>query len=241
MSYRVAAIQLADETGDGLKLSTGNTAGVDAALDALVTDYGTHAGNITFDGGRITIGSGTVDEKANTYTGTTNVRSNSTVTLAKDGAFGRTDLLNISNGQVNFNDKSETLGSIAVGSSGSITGAGSVTLGIAGYDETSSTILGEHSSFTADVTLANGHTLTLNDTIGIGSSGTIKLESGTNLVINDELGGNFTKTVSGADNANIELSGKGIGIYADNSNYLGDWTLTNGTTASVSGDGHRRC
>lgn len=39
MSYRVAAIQLADETGDGLKLSTGNTAGVDAALDALVTDY----------------------------------------------------------------------------------------------------------------------------------------------------------------------------------------------------------
>ena len=235
MSYRVAAIQLADETGDGLKLSTGNTAGVDAALDALVTDYGTHAGNITFDGGRITIGSGTVDEKANTYTGTTNVRSNSTVTLAKDGAFGRTDLLNISNGQVNFNDKSETLGSIAVGSSGSITGAGSVTLGIAGYDKTSSTILGEHSSFTADVTLANGHTLTLNDTIGIGSSGTIKLESGTNLVINDELGGNFTKTVSGADNANIELSGKGIGIYADNSNYLGDWTLTNGTTASVSG------
>ena len=115
MSYRVAAIQLADETGDGLKLSTGNTAGVDAALDALVTDYGTHAGNITFDGGRITIGSGTVDEKANTYTGTTNVRSNSTVTLAKDGAFGRTDLLNISNGQVNFNGKSETLGSINVG------------------------------------------------------------------------------------------------------------------------------
>ena len=238
MSYRVAAIQLADETGDGLKLSTGNTAGVDAALDALVTDYGTHAGNITFDGGRITIGSGTVDEKANTYTGTTNVRSNSTVTLAKDGAFGRTDLLNISNGQVNFNDKSETLGSIAVGSSGSITGAGSVTLGIAGYDETSSTILGEHSSFTADVTLANGHTLTLNDTIGIGFSGTIKLESGTDLVINDEAGGNFTKTVSGADSAEILLSGKAIGIFADNSNYLGNWTLTDGTTVSVNGSGN---
>lgn len=238
MSYRVAAIQLADETGDGLKLSTGNTAGVDAALDALVTDYGTHAGNITFDGGRITIGSGTVDEKANTYTGTTNVRSNSTVTLAKDGAFGRTDLLNISNGQVNFNGKSETLGSINVGSSGSITGAGSVTLGIAGYDEKSSTILGEHSGFTADVTLANGHTLTLNDTIGIGSSGTIKLESGTDLVINDEAGGNFTKTVSGADSAEILLSGKAVGIFADNSNYLGNWTLTDGTTVSVNGSGN---
>lgn len=203
-----------------------------------MTDYGTHAGNITFDGGRITIGSGTVDEKANTYTGTTNVRSNSTVTLAKDGAFGRTDLLNISNGQVNFNGKSETLGSINVGSSGSITGAGSVTLGITGYDEKSSTILGEHSGFTADVTLANGHTLTLNDTIGIGSSGTIKLESGTDLVINDEAGGNFTKTVSGADSAEILLSGKAIGIFADNSNYLGNWTLTDGTTVSVNGSGN---
>ena len=186
MSYRVAAIQLADETGDGLKLSTQNTAGVDAALDALVTDYVsggvTHAGNITFDGGEIKIGTGTADDKANTYTGTTNVRSDSTVTLAKDGAFGRTELLNISDGQVNFNDKSETLGSIAVGSSGSITGAGSVTLGIAGYDETSSTILGEHSSFTADVTLANGHTLTLNDTIGQISrdrSACILMDSGT--------------------------------------------------------------
>ena len=160
------------------------------------------------------------------------------MTLAKDGAFGRTDLLNISNGQVNFNGKSETLGSINVGSSGSITGAGSVTLGIAGYDEKSSTILGEHSGFTADVTLANGHTLTLNDTIGIGSSGTIKLESGTGLVINDEAGGNFTKTVSGADSAEILLSGKAIGIFADNSNYLGNWTLTDGTTVSVNGSGN---
>lgn len=237
MSYRVAAIQLADETGDGLKLSTGNTAGVDAALDALVTDYGTHAGNITFDGGRITIGSGTVDEKANTYTGTTNVRSNSTVTLAKDGAFGRTELLNISNGQVNFNGKSETLGSINVGISGSITGSGSVTLGIADYHETSSTILGEHSGFTADVTLANGHTLTLNDTVGIGSSGTIKLESGTNLVINDATaGGVLSKTITGEANSNVQLTGSGIGIAANNSGYGGNWMFTEGTTVLVAGD-----
>ena len=241
MSYRVAAIQLADETGDGLKLSTQNTTGVDAALDALVTDYVsggvTHSGNITFDGGEITIGTGTVDEEANTYTGTTNVRSDSTVTLAKDGAFGRTELLNISNGQVNFNGKSETLGSINVGISGSITGSGSVTLGIAGYHETSSTILGEHSGFTADVTLANGHTLTLNDTVGIGSSGTIKLESGTNLVINDATaGGVLSKTITGEANSNVQLTGSGIGIAANNSGYGGNWMFTDGTTVLVAGD-----
>ena len=241
MSYRVAAIQLADETGDGLKLNTQNTTGVDAALDALVTDYVsggvTHSGNITFDGGEITIGTGTVDEEANTYTGTTNVRSDSTVTLAKDGAFGRTELLNISNGQVNFNGKSETLGSINVGISGSITGSGSVTLGIAGYHETSSTILGEHSGFTADVTLANGHTLTLNDTVGIGSSGTIKLESGTNLVINDATaGGVLSKTITGEANSNVQLTGSGIGIAANNSGYGGNWMFTDGTTVLVAGD-----
>lgn len=241
MSYRVAAIQLADETGDGLKLSTQNTTGVDAALDALVTDYVsggvTHSGNITFDGGEITIGTGTFDEEANTYTGTTNVRSDSTVTLAKDGAFGRTELLNISNGQVNFNGKSETLGSINVGISGSITGSGSVTLGIAGYHETSSTILGENSGFTADVTLANGHTLTLNDTVGIGSSGTIKLESGTNLVINDATaGGVLSKTITGEANSNVQLTGSGIGIAANNSGYGGNWMFTDGTTVLVAGD-----
>lgn len=241
MSYRVAAIQLADETGDGLKLNTQNTTGVDAALDALVTDYVsggvTHSGNITFDGGEITIGTGTVDEEANTYTGTTNVRSDSTVTLAKDGAFGRTELLNISNGQVNFNGKSETLDSINVGISGSITGSGSVTLGIAGYHETSSTILGEHSGFTADVTLANGHTLTLNDTVGIGSSGTIKLESGTYFVINDATaGGVLSKTITGEANSNVQLTGSGIGIAANNSGYGGNWMFTDGTTVLVAGD-----
>lgn len=242
MSYRVASLQLADETGDGLVLRTENAQGVDASLDALVTDYvdedGTlHAGNITFNGGSITIGSGTVDEGANTYTGTTNVKSGTTVTLAKGGAFGATELLNISNGKVDFNGKSETIGSINVGDSGSITGYGALTLGIAGYDEKTSSINGMHAGFTGNVTLANGHTLTLNDTLGIGNTGTVALGADTTLVINDALGGSFTKTVSGADGSNIQLSGSGIGIYADNSGYLGDWSLTSGTTASVSGSG----
>ena len=240
MSYRVASLQLADETGDGLVLRTENAQGVDASLDAVVTDYveedGTrHAGNITFAGGYITIGTSTVDQEVNTYTGTTNVTSGATVTLAKDGAFGATELLDISNGQVDFNGKSETIGSINVGDLGSITGSGSLTLGIAGYDEKTSSINGMHVGFTGNVTLANGHTLTLNDTLGIGNTGTVALGADTTLVINDALGGSFTKTVSGADGSNIQLSGSGIGIYADNSGYLGDWSLTSGTTASVSG------
>lgn len=239
MSYRVASIQLADESGKGLVLSTTNAQGVNASLDALVTDYVDedgikHAGTITFNGGNITVGTGTADEDANTYTGTTNVTSG-TVTLAKGGAFGKTELLNVSGGQVNFNGQSETLGSIIVSDTGSITGSGSVTLGSPAYENQSSEIKGEHSGFTADVTLANGHKLTLNDTLGIGNTGTVALGADTTLVINDALGGSFTKTVSGADGSNIQLSGSGIGIYADNSGYLGDWSLTSGTTASVSG------
>lgn len=242
MSYRVARIQLADESGKGLVLSTTNAQGVNASLDALVTDYVDddgikHAGTITFNGGNITIGTGTADEDANTYTGTTNVTSG-TVTLAKGGAFGKTELLNVSGGQVNFNGQSETLGSIIVSDTGSITGSGSVTLGSSAYENQSSEIKGEHSGFTADVTLANGHKLTLNDTLGIGNTGTVALGADTTLVINDALGGSFTKTVSGADGSNIQLSGSGIGIYANNSGYLGDWSLTSGTTASVSGSGN---
>lgn len=239
MSYQVASIQLADESGKGLVLSTTNAQGVNASLDALVTDYVDddgvkHAGTITFNGGNITVGTGTADEDANTYTGTTNVTSG-TVTLAKGGAFGKTELLNVSGGQVNFNGQSETLGSIIVSDTGSITGSGSVTLGSSAYENQSSEIKGEHSGFTADVTLANGHNLTLNDTLGIGNTGTVALDADTTLVINDALGGSFTKTVSGADGSNIQLSGSGIGIYANNSGYLGDWSLTSGTTASVSG------
>lgn len=239
MSYSVESIQLYDESGAGLVLQTTNATGVDAALSALVTDYvdasGTTlaAGNITFSGGNITIGAGTADEKANSYTGTTYVTAGS-VTLNKSGSFGKTELLNVAGGEVDFNGRSEMLGAINVGTSGSITGSGSVTLGSADYENRTSSISGAHSGFTADVVLANGHTLTLNDTLGIGSSGTVSLVDGTKLVINDALGGNFSKTVAGAGGT-VEFSGSGLNITSDNSAYQGDWSLTNGTTASVSG------
>ena len=242
MSYSVESIQLYDESGAGLVLQTTNATGVDAALSALVTDYvdasGTTlaAGNITFSGGNITIGAGTADEKANSYTGTTYVTAGS-VTLNKSGSFGKTELLNVAGGEVDFNGRSEMLGAINVGTSGSITGSGSVTLGSADYENRTSSISGAHSGFTADVVLANGHTLTLNDTLGIGSSGTVSLVDGTKLVINDALGGNFSKTVAGAGGT-VEFSGSGLNITSDNSNYLGNWTLTDGTTVSVNGSGN---
>lgn len=239
MSYSVESIQLYDESGAGLVLQTTNATGVDAALSALVTDYvdasGTTlaAGNITFSGGNITIGAGTADEKANSYTGTTYVTAGS-VTLNKSGSLGKTELLNVAGGEVDFNGRSEMLGAINVGTSGSITGSGSVTLGSADYENRTSSISGAHSGFTADVVLANGHTLTLNDTLGIGSSGTVSLVDGTKLVINDALGGNFSKTVAGAGGT-VEFSGSGLNITSDNSAYQGDWTLTANSTASASG------
>lgn len=156
------------------------------------------------------------------------------MTLNKSGSFGKTELLNVAGGEVDFNGRSEMLGAINVGTSGSITGSGSVTLGSADYENRTSSISGAHSGFTADVVLANGHTLTLNDTLGIGSSGTVSLVDGTKLVINDALGGNFSKTVAGAGGT-VEFSGSGLNITSDNSAYQGDWTLTANSTASASG------
>lgn len=92
---RLSEIQLADTT-DGLKLNASglSTDTTDTTLSATITDYGTTAGKIVFEGGSITIsGSGT-----NTYTGETEVKSGSTVTLAKDSGFGDTSKLSIAKG-----------------------------------------------------------------------------------------------------------------------------------------------
>ncbi|WP_205105022.1 hypothetical protein, partial [Sutterella massiliensis] len=121
-------------------------------------------------------------------------------------------------------------------SANGIRGSGSVTLGSDAYQGLHSLIRGEQSAFTGNVTLTNGHTLELSDTLGIGSSGTVVLKNGTRLVINDQSADNtFSKVVTGEAGATVELSGSGFNIYANNTNYLGDWSLTSGTTASVSG------
>lgn len=230
MSYQVAKLKLA-QGGDAAGLVLDAT-GHDSELSVLITDdeqAGSSGGNITFAGGdiRITI--------SNEYTGVTTVATGS-ATLGADNGFGNTRLLDVVSGYVNFGGFSQTLGSIDVNSADGIRGSGSVTLGSDAYQGLHSLIRGEQSAFTGNVTLTNGHTLELSDTLGIGSSGTVVLESGTRLVINDQSADNtFSKVVNGEEGATVELSGSGFNIYADNTNYFGDWSLTSGTTASVSG------
>lgn len=230
MSYQVAKLKLA-QGGDAAGLVLDAT-GHDSLLSVLITDdeqAGSSGGNITFAGGDIRI------TNSNEYTGVTKVATGS-ATLGADNGFGNTRLLDVVSGYVNFGGFSQTLGSIDVNSANGIRGSGSVTLGSDAYKDLHSVIRGEQSTFTGNVTLTNGHTLELSDTLGIGSSGTVVLESGTRLVINDQSADNtFSKVVNGEKGATVELSGSGFNIYANNAKYLGDWSLTNGTTASVSG------
>ena len=230
MSYQVAKLKLA-QGGDAAGLVLDAT-GHDSVLSVLITDdeqAGSSGGNITFAGGDIRI------TNSNEYTGVTTVETGS-ATLGANNGFGNTRLLDVVSGYVNFGDFSQTLGSIDVNSADGIRGSGSVTLGSDAYQDLHSVIRGEQSAFTGNVTLTNGHTLELSDTLGIGSSGTVVLENGTRLVINDQSADNtFSKVVTGEEGATVELSGSGFNIYANNTNYLGNWSLTSGTTASVSG------
>lgn len=237
MAYEVAKLKLAQNgNADGLVL---NATGHDSELSVLIGDADEVAnsggGNITFAGGNILV------SQRNEYTGVTKVTSGGAATLGANNAFGNTRLLNVENGTVNFGGYSQTLGSVNVGSSGSITGTsgtGMVTLGSDAYANGDSTILGQNADFDTNLTLASGHDLTLNDTLGIGEAGTVTLKDGSKLVINDANATEaFTKTVIGDVGTTVELSGTGIHIYADNSNYLGNWTLTSGTTVSVTGSG----
>ena len=232
MSYQVAKLKLA-QGGDAAGLVL-DAIGHDSKLSVLITDdeqAGSSGGNITFAGGDILI------TNTNEYTGVTTVATGS-ATLGANNGFGNTRLLDVVSGYVNFGGFSQTLGSIDVNSANGISGSGSVTLGSDAYKDLHSVIRGEQSTFSGNVTLTNGHTLELSDTLGIGSSGTVVLESGTRLVINDQSADNtFSKVVTGEEGATVELSGSGFNIYADNTNYLGDWSLTSGTTASVSGSG----
>mgnify|MGYP000064333422 CR=1 FL=1 len=235
MAYEVAKLKLAQNgNADGLVL---DATGHDSELSVLIGDADKVAnsggGNITFAGGNILV------SQSNEYTGVTKVTSGGAATLGANSAFGNTRLLNVENGTVNFGEYSQTLGSVNV--SGSITGTsgtGMVTLGSDAYANGVSTILGQNADFDTNLTLASGHGLTLNDTLGIGDAGTVTLKDGSKLVINDANATEaeaFTKTVIGDEGTTVELSGTGIHIYADNSNYLGNWTLTDGTTVSVNG------
>lgn len=227
---RLSEIQLADTT-DGLKLNASGLS-TDTTLSATITDYGTTAGKIVFEGGSITIsGSGT-----NTYTGETEVKSGSTVTLAKKSGFGNTSKLSIASGAtVDIDGYSQTVGSLVVGSqdqdaSNVLLGSGTLTLGSGEGGESS--IWGEN-DFSGTVVLGSGHELALNDVAGIGSGATVNFGDNSVLTIDGASGGNFTTHLAGE--GTVAVTNSAFNVTGNNSEFKGTWQLGSSGNVIVSG------
>lgn len=218
-------IQLADAT-NGLKLNASGPS-TDTTLSATITDYGTTAGRIVFEGGYITIGG----SGANTYTGETEV-TGGTVTLAKDSGFGNTSKLSIASGAaVDLGGKNQTVGSLVVGSqdqnasnalrdTGTGTGTGTLTLGSGEGGESS--IWGEN-DFSGTVVLGSGHELALNDVAGIGADATVGFGTDSVLTIEGETSGTFTTHLSGA--GTVAVANSTFNVSGDNTAFTGTWQL----------------
>ena len=234
MSYSVANVQLAAAEGSGLVLSTTNQGtSAQSTLTALVTDYKDKEGdnvvhgNITFDGGNITIGG----EEANTYHGNTYVK-NGTVTLAKNAGFGETALLQIADGaKVDLDSYDQTVGSLVAAGTDALSGTGTLTLGTTGSQ--TSDIKGTN-QFEGTVVLNAGHVLTLNDVAGLGSVATLEFSDATGkLVLSGARGDAFETKLSGAGTVTL-LGSTDITLAGSNKGFTGTWILDE-STAKVNG------
>lgn len=232
MSYSVAKVQLAADDDKGLVLSTENTGDAEeSTLTALVTDYEEEGnvvhGDITFDGGNITIGG----EEANTYHGNTYVNKG-TVTLAKDAGFGETALLQIAGGaKVDLGSYDQTVGSLVAVGTDALSGTGTLTLGTTGSQ--TSDIKGTN-QFAGTVVLNTGHVLTLNDGAGLGSGATLNFSDATGkLVLSGAQEDAFETKLLGA--GTVTLSGStDITLAGSNEGFTGTWILDE-STAKVNG------
>lgn len=227
MAYHVDELQLALETADtqiggGLEISADNST-TDKTLSATIVDYGTTKGTITFAGGDIRIGG----EGKNTYHGKTYVTSGS-VTLDKDSGFGNTQLLSVTNGTVDLNDRTQTLGALQTTVANALKGDGKLTLGSTDYSDTTSRILGNNVDLIADIELVSGHAVEMNSAQGLGASGQFILASGTSITISSDNNGTLSKTVSGS--GGITLVNSLVTVNADNSGFMGQWTVSGGST-----------
>ena len=227
MAYHVDELQLALETDDtqiggGLEISADNST-TDKTLSATIVDYGTTKGTITFAGGDIRIGG----EGKNTYHGKTYVTSGS-VTLDKDSGFGNTQLLSVTNGTVDLNDRTQTLGALQTTVAEALKGDGKLTLGSTDYSDTTSRIFGNNVDLIADIELVSGHAVEMNSAQGLGASGQFILASGTSITISGDNNGTLSKTVSGS--GGITLVDSVVNVTANNIGFEGQWTVSGGST-----------
>lgn len=234
MNYHVESVGLARDDGKGLTLTA--TEGKDSTLTATVTNYGSTAGDITFAGGTITVGSAESDQ-ANTYTGGTYV-TGGTVKFGKNAAFGQTDGLSISSGAtVEMAGYAQTLGALTMADGATLNGSGTLTLGSDQYVGTDSTVSGSGSDFNGTIQLTNEHALTLAQAEGLGLTGTFDLSEGTTLAIVGDEDGTLGKTMVGSGEVHIgekqNSVSSNVSLTANNSGFTGVWLVEGGSSLTA--------
>lgn len=174
--YSMTGIELADSASGGLTLSATNpnpTDPRDLVLSAIVSDHGDIAGDINFVG-NLSVGEGGASESGNTYTGRTTVKDGK-LTLNKSHSLGYSRHVEVeSDATLAFAGTSQTeeIGSINSYADGALSGTVNLTLGVnrAEYGDnfSSSSIGGANGDLHGSLTLASGHTLTINNVNGLG-------------------------------------------------------------------------
>ena len=247
--YSMTGIELADSASGGLTLSATNpnpTDPRDLVLSAIVSDHGDIAGDINFVG-NLSVGEGGASESGNTYTGRTTVKDGK-LTLNKSHSLGYSRHVEVeSNATLAFAGTAQTeeIGSINSYADGALSGTVDLTLGVnrAEYGDNfnSSSIGGSNGDLHGSLTLASGHTLTINNVNGLGDmtvngdtyttadgpeNAKLVLESGS---------GNFDNKLTGELDLDITSTASGMNWSGSNS-YTGSTTIS-GAGVNLLNDG----
>lgn len=220
LTTQLTAIELADKTIGLILDGTGGN----ISISAEIRDHEGVAGTISFTGTDYVL------SHKNTYTGVTNVSGS--VTAGADSAFGATSALNVTGtGSVSLGSYSQTVGSLNITENANLVGTGALTIGIDG-GASQSQVSGEN-AFSGAVTLANGHTLTMTDAAGLGTSGAMSISDDSTLILTGA-DGNYGRDLEGSGDvvlrkeANITLTGSNAG-------FTGDFSIEGNSTLKAAG------
>lgn len=229
LEYEVDALQLALADGEGFVVqATDGASEVDRTLSATITNYGDVAGTITYGGGDIRV------TGSNDYTGTTNVNAG-TVTLGNALGFGNTKLLNVTDGAgVDIDAFNVTLGALSLEEGTVFTGeeTANLTLGGDDYAETSSSVAGAH-DYAGGIALTNGHTLTMTDAAGLGTSGVMSISDGSSLILTGA-DGDYGRDLEGSGNVVLQEEAD-ITLTGSNAGFTGDFSIEENSTLTAAG------
>lgn len=235
------------EIYDNQTLNVFRNTGDGGVLNVVLTDKNSGGkGNVLISnngGGGITLNA------ANSYTGTTTVDTNTTLTMGVDNALGSNAahtselIVNRTGSKVDLADKSQVIGKLTVGSGGIIDFNNGSTLSIdnggtvAGANSLTSSgaavstlnvnggtlaITGANASLKANVNIAAGATVSINDVAGIASSvnGEKVSIADTGELVMTGASGTFAKDIAGGGKVSL-TSNADVTLSGDNSGFNG--------------------